>query len=93
MSTTNLDGLRARLFAAIDGLRNGTLDIERAEAISALSQTIINSAKVQVDYLRLFDTPDRPRFLQDRAEADDPDADSTPGNNGITGIVRHTLRG
>jgi hypothetical protein len=47
-----IEGLRARLFAAIDGVRDGTLEIDRAKTIGDLSQVIVNSAKVELDYVR-----------------------------------------
>ncbi len=51
MSKT-IEDLRERLFAAIDGVKAGTTSIEQAKTISDLSQVIVNTAKVEVDYLR-----------------------------------------
>lgn len=50
-----IDDLRARLFDAIDGVKAGTVSIEQAKTISDLSQVIVNTAKVEVDYLRATD--------------------------------------
>ena len=61
MSTTDIEGLRARLFAAIDGVRDGTLDLDKAKTISDLSQVIVNTAKVELDYVRA--TEGRSHFL------------------------------
>lgn len=46
--------LRNHLFAALEGLSDPDkpMDIERAKAIADVAQTIINSAKVEVDYLK-----------------------------------------
>lgn len=48
----HIDDLRRRLFKAIDGLTAGTLSVEHAKQVASLSQVIVNSAKVEVDYLR-----------------------------------------
>ena len=44
--------LREHLFAALKGLRDKSLDIDRAKAISEVAQTVINSAKVEVEYMK-----------------------------------------
>jgi len=48
-----IDDLRNHLFATIESLldENNPMDIDRAKAISDVAQTIINSAKVEVDFL------------------------------------------
>lgn len=46
-----INDLRTELFVAIKGIRDGSLDTEKAKLIAELSQVIINSAKVEVDYL------------------------------------------
>lgn len=51
MSNT-IEGLRGDLFATLRGLKNGTIDIERARAITDVGQAIIASAKVEVDYIK-----------------------------------------
>lgn len=61
MSKT-LDDLRERLFAAIDGVRDGSVTVDKARAINDLGQAIINSAKVEVDYLRVS-AEKKSRFL------------------------------
>ena len=54
MSKTIAD-LRDRLFDTLDALsdKDTPMEIERARAISDIAQTIINSAKVEVDHMRL----------------------------------------
>jgi len=48
-----IEDLRNHLFATIEALmdEDKPLDIERAKAISGVAQTIINSAKIEVDFL------------------------------------------
>ncbi len=54
MSNTIAD-LRSHLFATLDALRDkeNPMEIERAKAISDVAQTIINTAKVEVDHMRV----------------------------------------
>jgi hypothetical protein len=80
-----IDGLRARLFAAIDGLRDGTLDIERAKTISDTAQVIVNSAKVEVDFLRATGRHES-RFVTGDEEK------ALPPPNGVIAIRRHLLK-
>lgn len=51
----NITALREHLFAALEGLRNKTdpLDLDRARAISDVAKTVIDTAKVEIEYLKL----------------------------------------
>lgn len=59
MSTANtedIQSLRKELFASLARLSTGAPDpkeIERAKAIADTAQTLINSAKVEVDFLKV----------------------------------------
>lgn len=50
-----IQDLRAHLFATLDALRDKEkpMDIERAKAVSEVAQVIINSAKVEVDHMKV----------------------------------------
>lgn len=50
-----IEDLRNHLFAAIEGLMDEEkpMDIERAKAVADLAQVAINSAKVEVDFLKV----------------------------------------
>ncbi|MFM1991306.1 MAG: hypothetical protein RJA99_4263 [Pseudomonadota bacterium] len=85
MSKKTVDDLREHLFATLEGLRDGTMPVDKARAISEVAQTIINSARVEVEAARLAESTDVPRFL------DGDQAESLPP--GITGVVRHRLAG
>lgn len=80
-----IDDLRATLFATLEGVKSGAMDLERARAINELGKTIIDTAKVEVDYLRVTNGGES-EFLS-----------STVGNDnlppGITGIRQHRLKG
>ncbi|CAB3730169.1 hypothetical protein LMG22037_05511 [Paraburkholderia phenoliruptrix] len=51
----NIDELRRHLFATLEALgdKEKPMDIDRAKAISEVAQTIINSAKVEVEHLKV----------------------------------------
>lgn len=48
-----IDDLRNHLFATIEALqdKDDPMDLDRAKAIADVAQVIINSAKVEVDYI------------------------------------------
>lgn len=50
---TKIEDLREHLFATLESLRDEEkpMDLARAKAVSDVAQTIINSAKVEVDFL------------------------------------------
>jgi len=48
----NSQQLREHLEAALLGLKEGTMDIDKAKAIGDISQVVINLAKVEVDFVR-----------------------------------------
>lgn len=55
MTKNKIEDVRDHLFATLEGLldKDAPLPLDRAEAIVRVSQTIINSAKVEVDFLKL----------------------------------------
>jgi len=84
--TNSVDALRAELFGALRDLRAGKIDVQVAKGVSDIAQTIINSAKVEVDYLRANGGGDS-NFL---------DAATTAGKllpPGITGSRVHRIKG
>ena len=50
----NITELRVILFDTLRGLKDKTIDIEHAKAISDTAQVIINSAKVEADYAKHY---------------------------------------
>lgn len=89
MSTEKtVSNLRAHLFAQLEALRGAadpTVEIERAKAVSDIAQTIINTAKVEIEYLRVNGGGDSSFIDGAVGEKNLP--------NGITGIVRHRIAG
>lgn len=49
-----LEDLRNHLFATLEALQDNDkpMDLERAKTISDVAQTLINSAKVEVEFIR-----------------------------------------
>lgn len=86
--SNNIESLREHLFDALKGLKDGTVDIEKAKAMSEIAQTIINSAKVEVDYARHTGASGS-GFLE-MAPVKGP-KDGLPA--GITGVHVHRLKG
>lgn len=78
-----IEDLRSHLFATIKALRNdqNPMAIERAKAISDVAQVIINSAKVEVEYLKA-NSGGESSFLE------------AVGNKNLpAGVTRHRLKG
>lgn len=69
-----IEDLRDHLFEAIEMLKSGdtSMTIEKAKTISDLSQTIINSAKVEVDFIRATQRTGGTEFLDNKARTELP---------------------
>ena len=80
----NINDLREGLFDALDMLKKGEISIEQAKAISEMSQVIINTAKVEVDYIKANNGGETP-FLESVGAGNLP--------QGVVGITRHRLVG
>ena len=48
----SIEDLRNHMFETIELLKNGEIDSKDAKAITNAAQTIINSAKVEVDFIK-----------------------------------------
>lgn len=44
--------LREDLFDTLEKLKDGSMEIDKAKAITNVAQTIVNSAKVEVDFIK-----------------------------------------
>lgn len=49
----HISELREHLFDAIEKLKSGTIDVKQANAVAQLGDVIVQSAKVEVDYIKL----------------------------------------
>ena len=57
MARNKIEDLRNHLFETIEKLKDGDkgMDMEKAQTIANVAQVIVNSAKVEVDYMRAQD--------------------------------------
>lgn len=96
MSTTpkTVNDLRDHLFATLDALRDKTapMDLDRARAISDVAQTIINSARVEVEHLKALGSVSHESGFLAPGQAKPPALPGAPPANGITSVV-HQLKG
>lgn len=81
----SLTDLREALFATLEGVKNGSIDLDKAKAVNEVAKTIVDTAKVEVDYLRVTGGGES-EFIDGAIGAD-----NLP--NGITSVVRHRLAG
>jgi hypothetical protein len=102
--TNDITTVREALFNTLEGLRNKTIDLDHAKAINEVAQTLINSAKAEVDALRvlggngtgfipaLLDKPEQKPALQNLRDKGILPADpSIPGiSHPMPGVTRHT---
>jgi hypothetical protein len=83
--SNNIEDLRAALFATLQGVKDGSIDIEKAKAVNELGKTLCDTAKVEVEYLKASGGGES-SFLSTAIGNDNLPA-------GITGITRHRLQG
>lgn len=80
----DISELRRQLFATLTGVKDGSIDLDKARAVNELGKTLVDTAKVEVDYLRAVGGGES-AFL-----------DTAIGNEnlpeGITGRTVHRLR-
>lgn len=69
-----IEDLRDHLFATLEALQDKEepMDLDRAKAISDVAQTVINSAKVEVDFLRVTGEIKDSGFLSNKKPALEP---------------------
>jgi len=61
---SNLQTLRQHLFDTLAGLKADTIKIDQARAINETAQVIINSAKVEVDFMKYSGKVVASEFMQ-----------------------------
>ena len=87
----DIQTLRAELFATLRAVKDGTMDLDRARSFNEISKTIVDTAKVEVDYIRATQGEFRSDFIQPAK----PSSHMLPADamNGIKSITRHVLEG
>ena len=93
-TTNNIETLRQHLFATLESVKKGDLDLERARAVNELAKTIVDTARVEVDFIRATDGTESSFLTNGQATPNPKPAlgDAGPLTNGIVGITRHALR-
>lgn len=82
----DMGALRAILFETVRAVKASTIDLDRARMVNELSKTLVDTGRLDVDYLRVTQG-ERSDFLA-------PAADKAPGlPPGITGVTVHRLKG
>ncbi len=63
-----IEDLRNHLFETLEGLKDkdDPMPLDRAKAIADTAQTIINSAKVEVDFLRVVGATEGSGFIPEQ---------------------------
>jgi len=52
MTKNTIETLRTHLFEVMEKIKNGDMDVKEAKAMVETAQTIINSAKVEIDFIK-----------------------------------------
>ncbi len=88
--SSNISTVRQHLLDTLADLRNreNPMEIERAKAIAQVAGVLIDSAKVEVEFIKANNS-EGSGFIPTELEAEKPGA-LAPG---ITGITRHRLAG
>lgn len=47
--------LRKKLFETLEAVKSGSLELDRARVVNEIGKTLIDSAKVEVDFIRATD--------------------------------------
>jgi len=96
-NTPHIDQVRNALLATLADLRDRTnpMDLDRAKTVATVASVLVDTARVENDYLKIT-CQDSSQFLQQPPPAADGQESTTvqPGDrNGITSITQHKLRG
>lgn len=95
-SKKTVDDLRDALFDVIAGVRDGSVPLDKAKAVAELTQVIVNSSKVEVEFLRATNGKGATsgflgRQLPEPAAPDGGGNGSEPLPPGITGVHQHRI--
>lgn len=69
-----IDDLRNHLFATLEALQDeqNPMELDRAKTIADVAQTIINSAKVEVDFVKATGRPSATDFIESQSGEESP---------------------
>ena len=66
MPKNKIQDLRNHLFETIEMLKDKDIDVHTALAIAKVSQAIIESAKVEVTYIKAIESNNKSLFLENK---------------------------
>ena len=89
----DVTALRGHLFATLAALRDekNPMDIERAKAIASVAQVAVNSAKVEVEFMKATGAKGS-GFIPDETPALPDGSNGSPQKPGILGTRTHLLK-
>lgn len=89
MSANNISTVREHLLDTLNDLRDrkNPMDVERARAVADVARVLVDSAKVEVDFIKATNQSGSEFFGDGRKIT----GEQLP--NGITGITRHRIAG
>jgi len=92
MPSPHIDQVRQSLLDTLADLRNreNPMDIERAKAVATVASVLVDTAKVENDYIKLTGQ-DRSSFLEQPATV--VSISGPTANNPFPNVLRHTLQG
>lgn len=98
--SNDINELRGYLFDVLRGLKDGTIDTDRAKALNSTAQTIIDSARVEVQALEVLGGTGTGFIPQSALPPDAPNVTVVKTDKSITRIEerdgvtyrRHTVR-
>lgn len=64
MARNKIEDLRNHLFETIEMVKDGDMELEKAKVIADLAQVLVNSAKIEVDYIKAVDGMKGTGFIQ-----------------------------
>lgn len=72
MEEKNISDLRAHLFDSIERLKAGQMDVKTAKAVSDLGRTLVETAKVELSYMKHVDSRKPNSAFLDQPKATEP---------------------
>ena len=96
-TSPHIDQVRQSLLDTLADLRNreNPMDIERAKAVAQVASVLVDTAKVENEYLKITGQ-DRGNFLEQPSEIEGGTARITHSASpfpGVTGITTHRMKG
>jgi hypothetical protein len=64
MARNKINDLRDHLFETLERLKDGDIDVQTAKAMADVGQVIINSAKIEVDFIKVTGSNTDSGFIQ-----------------------------